>query len=263
MCHLSPEWRAVADKEFNKTVDLGAAGMLYDECQHHGGVSYCFDPTHKHHVPADVFSGDILLEDGFRKITAQKNPEFLFAGEGIRDLQFRSYNVSYFRINRDHIPMHRYVAPEASMMMHVTGYDDKYPINQALLYRYNLSYEPRYFKGHLDEIPLTMEYGRKVDALREKYSGFLWDGEFVNTVGAKVKVENDNKVLYSVFTNHKTNKRAIVVVNPLYDKPIIVEAALENTPANFSMASPEAPEAKESNGKIEIPAFGAVVLMEK
>jgi hypothetical protein len=263
MCMLSSEWRDIAYNEFKKTIDLGAAGMLYDECLHHAPCYYCFDPNHGHHVPADVYSGDILLENGFRKITQQMNPEFLFAGEALRDLQFRSYNISYFRIPYDHVPMHRYVAPEAAMQMAVNGYNDRHPLNQALLYRYIISYEPRNFKGHLDEFPLTMEYGEKIDALRKKYSDFLWDGEFVNTVGAKVKVKNEAKVYYSVFINHKTDKRAIVVANPSYDQPISVEVELENKRGVFLMASPEVQVAKESNGKIEIPALSAVVLMEK
>ena len=263
MCHLSSEWRAVADNEFNKTIELGADGMLYDECMHHGSVYYCFDPTHGHHVPANVYSGDILLESGFRKISQQKNSEFLFAGESIHDLQFRSYNISYLRIGRDHVLMHRYVAPEAAFMMAVIGYNDRHPINQALLYRYIISYEPRYFKGHLDEMPLTVEYGEKVDALREKYSDFLWDGEFVNTVGAKLEVKNEMKAIYSVFINHKENKKAVIVANPSYDKPIFVEVELGNKKGGFLMASPEVPDAQESNGKIEVPALSAVVLMEK
>jgi len=263
MCQNSSKWRDIANNEFTKMIDLGADGTLYDECQHHGNASYCFDPTHGHHIPAFVYAGDILLEEGFRKIAEQKNPEFIFAGEAIRDLQFRTYNVSYTRIDKDHDPMQRYLTPEVDMMIAVIGYNDRHPINQALLYRYIISYEPRNFKGRLDEFPLTMEYGEKVDALREKYSDFLWDGEFVNTVGAKVKVKNDAKVTYSVFINHKTNKRAIVVVNPSYDQPINVEAQLDNYKGGFSMASPEAPDIKESNGKIEIPALGAVVLMQK
>ncbi len=263
LCPLSAEWRDIANNEFKKAIELGAAGMLYDECLHHGPCFYCFDPNHGHHVPADVYSGDILLENGFRKITQQMNPEYLFAGESIRDLQFRSYNISYFRIGSNHVPMHRYVAPEANMMIAVIGYNDRHPINQALLYRYIISYEPRNFKGHLDEFPLTMEYGKKVDALREKYSDFLWDGEFVNTVGAKVKVKNEAKVFYSVFINHKTEKKAIVVANPSYDQPISIEVELGNKKGRFLIASPEVPETKESNGKIEIPALSAVVLMEK
>lgn len=263
MCQLSAEWRDIADNEFKKTIDLGAAGMLYDECQHHGPCFYCFDPKHGHHVPADVFSGDILLENGFRKITQQNDPDYLFAGEALRDLQFRNYNISYFRIGPDYVPMHRYVAPDACMMMAVIGYNDRNPINQALLYRFILSYEPRNFKGHLDEFPLTMEYGKKVDALREKYSDFLWDGEFVNTLGAKVKVKNEAKVFYSVFINHKTEKKAIIVANPSYDQPISVEVELGNKKGRFLIASPEIQQAKESNGKVEIPALSAFVFMEK
>ena len=263
MCPLSPEWRGVADQEFNKTIDLGADGILYDECMHHGSVFYCFDPSHSHHVPANVYSGDILMESGFRKIAGQRNPHYLFAGETVRDLQLRSYSISYLRIGRDHFTMHRYVAPEASFMMAVTGYNDRHPVNQALLYRYILSYEPRNFKGHLNEFPLTVEYGGKMDALREKYSDFLWDGEFVNTVGATVKVKNEMKAVYSVFINHKANKKAVVVANPSYEKPITVEVGLENMKGKFLAVSPEAPEAQESNGKIEIPPLSAVVLMEK
>jgi hypothetical protein len=263
MCQLSSEWRVLADKEFNKTVDLGADGMLYDECQHHGPCIYCFDPNHGHHIPADVYSGDILLESGFRKITQQKNPEFIFAGEGLRDLQFRNYNISYLRIGADHVPMQRYVAPDASFMIAVNEYNDRHPINQALLYRYIISYEPRYFKGHLDEFPLTVQYGKKVDALREKYSGFLWDGEFLNTDCAKVKVKNDANVKYSVFRNHNTSKRAVVVANPSYNQSITVQVELENKNTGFLMATPEMSETKESRGKIEIPALSAVVLMEK
>ena len=263
MCMNSSKWRDIANDEFSKIVDLGADGMLYDECQHHGNAYYCFDPTHGHHVPAFVYGGDILLEEGFRKISAQKNPEFIFAGEAIRDLQYRAYNVSYTRIGRDHDAMQRYLTPEANMMIAVIGYNDRHPINQALLYRYIMSYEPRHFKGHLDEFPLTMQYGEKMDALREKYTDFLWDGEFTGTVGAKVKVKNDAKVTYSVFVNHKTNQRAIVVVNPSYDQSISVEAELLNSKGGFLMATPELPDAKESNGKCEIPALSAVVFMQK
>jgi hypothetical protein len=85
----------------------------------------------------------------------------------------------------------------------------------------------------------------------------------VNTVGAKVKVKNEAKIYYSVFINHKTDKRAIVVANPSYDQTIIVEAELENIKGGFLIASPEVPDAKENSGKTEIPALSAVVLMEK
>jgi hypothetical protein len=237
--------------------------MLYDECQHHYPCFYCFDPNHGHHVPAHVFSGDILLEDGFRKITRQISPEYLFAGEACRDLQLRSYNISYFRIGRNYTPLHRYVAPEANMMIAVIGHNDRNTINQALLFRYIISYEPRNFKGHLDEFPLTVEYGTRVDALRKKYSNFLWNAEFMDTEGAKVTVDKDGNVSYAVFTDHVTGKRAVVISNTNYDRPVSVRVELEKGTGRYLLASPEVPDAKESNGKFEIKALSAMVLMEK
>jgi hypothetical protein len=263
MCHVCPAWREVANTEFKKAIELGAAGMLYDECQHHGPCSYCFDPNHGHHVPADVFSGDILLENGFRKITRQMDPEYLFAGEACRDLQLRSYNISYFRIGRNYTPMHRYVAPEANMMVAVIGHDDRNTINQALLYRYIISYEPRNFKGHLDEFPLTVEYGNRVDDLRKRYSDLLWNAEFMDTEEAEVTVEKDGHVSYAVFADHKSGKRAVVISNPSYTRSVTARVELEKGTGHFLMASPEFPDAKENSGRIEIKALSAVVLMEK
>ena len=41
-----------------------------------------------------------------------------------------------------------------------------------------MSYEPYNFKGHLDDFPLTMDYGKKMDALRCELRDYFWDGEF-------------------------------------------------------------------------------------
>ena len=185
MCQLSSQWRDIADKEFTKLIDLGADGTLYDECQHHGEVFYCYDPSHGHHVPSNIYAGDALLESGFRKITRQKDPEFLFVGESLRDLQFRNYNMSYIRVGSDDIPMCRYIAPEAAIMMAVIGCDDRHPINQALLYRYIISYEPRNFKGHLDEISLTMGYGEKSRSPKGKIYRFSLGRRVCKSCGGK------------------------------------------------------------------------------
>jgi len=262
MCHLSPDWRKVADSEFKKTIELGAAGILYDECQHHGPCFYCFDPGHGHHVPADIFSGDILLENGFRKIARETDPDYLFAGESCRDLQLRSYNISYFRIGRNYTPMHRYVAPEADMMIAVIGHNDRNTINQALLYRFIISYEPRNFKGHLDEFPLTVEYGQKMDALRNKYSDFLWHGEFMDTRGASVVTAGNEPVSYAVFVNRKYGKRSVIVSNPSYRRHIRINVRLDGGTGRYMVASPESPEARTGEGSMQVNALSAVVFIE-
>ena len=35
MCFMSEEYLRICDEEFQKTVDLGADGILFDECLHH------------------------------------------------------------------------------------------------------------------------------------------------------------------------------------------------------------------------------------
>ena len=109
--------------------------MLFDENQHHGGAKYCFDKTHGHHVPAYIFAGDALLAKEFIEIKNKINPEYIFAGEGNYDTEFEEYNVSYFRVDLKHIPIHRYIAPKEEMMIAVSGYNDRNMINTALLYR--------------------------------------------------------------------------------------------------------------------------------
>ena len=58
-----------------------------------------------------------------------------------------------------------------------------------MLYRYIMSYEPYNFKGHLDDFPLTMDYGKRMDALRDELRDYFWDGEFRDKVGAAVNAQ--------------------------------------------------------------------------
>ncbi len=56
--------------------------------------------------------------------------------------------------------------PDGQFMTAVTGFDDRNMINQCLLYRYIISYEPYNFKGLPEDYPLTLAYGKQMDALR-------------------------------------------------------------------------------------------------
>jgi hypothetical protein len=72
-----------------------------------------------------------------------------------------------------HVPLLRYIEPHYPILVGVWGCDDREKINMCLMYRYLISYEPLNFKGRLDDFPLTVEYGKKVDA-----RGFLIRGPF-------------------------------------------------------------------------------------
>ncbi len=263
MCHLSSDWRQIATAEFIKTLDIGADGMLFDENQHHGGAKYCYDKSHGHKVPAYIFAGDKFLAEEFEIVKNNINPDYIFAGEGNYDLEFRQYHLSYFRVDLDHIPLHRYIAPNEEMMIAISGYNDRNLINTALLYRYIISYEPRNFKGRLNELPMTLAYGKKVDSLRKLYKNFLWDGEFHDTVGAKVLVNEKRYDKYSVYIDNKTGKKAIVIANFNYNYPIEIKVKFDGKPKELFSASPENPEPVSFNGISNIPPNSAIVIFEK
>ena len=86
-------------------------------------------------------------------------------------------------------------------MIAVTGFDDREMINRALLYRYIISYEPYNFKGDLDDFPLTIEYGKKVDAFRRFIPTTFGKEIFRDTIGAKVVFAPGAPISYSVFVH--------------------------------------------------------------
>jgi hypothetical protein len=263
LCQASKEWRKIANAEFQKNLDLGASGMLYDECQHHYGANYCWDKSHGHHVPACVFEGDVPLAQGFREIADTKNPDFLITGEAVNDFQKNIYSLSYSRQGIGHTPIQKYIDPYGLQMIGVMNFDGRPQINTCLRCNYIISYEPYFFKGHLEDFPKTIAYGEKVDSLRRKYSDYLWHGEFRDTLGATVMEGEERYGLYSVFINHKNNKKAVVVINGDFKNEIEVKIDFPIS-QKLVMVTPEEQDEKEYTGeKIRIPANGAIVLIEK
>jgi len=259
MCDASPLWRKRALEEFRKSVELGANGILFDECNWHMSA-YCFSKTHGHAVPGAVFSGDVPLIEGFRTIVDTE--EFLFAGESPYDIQLQTYNMSYFRINRGFVPMGRYIDPFAPMSVAVIGYNDRQIINACLLYRFSMSYEPRDFHGELDEMPVSLTYGRAVDDLRRRYKEWVWDAEFRDTLGAKVTAGGAPLSTYSVF-RRKDGLRAVALANMSDTDSIVCEVSLDKAKtADLKWVSPEQPELKPWPGKLELAPGSAAVVLE-
>ena len=87
------------------------------------------------------------------------------------------YPVSYFRINNGSRAVCRYIDSQVPLLVAVSGFDDREMLNLLLAYRYVISYEPFNFKGHLTDFPLTLAYGKKIDALRALYKAWLWDAD--------------------------------------------------------------------------------------
>lgn len=255
----SQKYRDVATHEFEKILKLGAQGWLFDEVCHHGGTLYNFSASHGYNPPGYVYAGDMPMAAQFRAAADKVNPNFIFAGEAPQDWLMQYYPVSYFRIGADSRAVCRYIDPQAPLMVAVTGIDDREMLNLILAYRYIISYEPYNFKGHVTDFPMTLAYGKKIDALRRRYKAWLWDAEFRDTLGAIVSADGSHR--YTVFRTG-AGKRAVVIVNHEYSKTISAKLDLEN-PGTLMYASPEEPEAKSISGALRIPARSVVAVMEQ
>ncbi len=257
---LDPAYRDFAADQFRKALARGADGFLYDEvCVQPPNHAYNFAPDHGYVPPRYIYPGAIKLGEQLHAAADSVNRNFLFAGEGPQDWLTQYYPFSYFRINASSTPVERYIDPHLPMMVAVNGFDDRKMINFCLLDRYIIEYEPYNFKGELTDFPLTLNYGKKVDALRKKYKAYVWDAKFRDTIGASVR--SDGRCRYSVFDT-KTGRRAVVVVNMETDKTITAQVTLAHH-GPLVVATPEHPDAVPTSGVLTIPPLSAAVIMEK
>ena len=258
MDFLDARYRDVATREFEKILALGAEGWLFDEVCHHGPVEYSFNTDHGYTSPGFIYAGDLPMSRQLRAAADKVSRDFIFAGEGPQDWLLQYYPVSYFRINALSRAVSRYIDPQAPLVVAVTGFDDREMLNLILLNRYIISYEPYQFKGKLSDFPLTLEYGKKIDALRRKYKEWLWEADFRDTLGATVT--SDGLHRYSVFVQ-KSGKRAVVIVNNDSQTSLTAVVDLPNAGA-LVVATPEDPKARDSSQSVHVPARSVAVLME-
>ncbi len=261
MCFGSPEYQEVCAREFQKVLDLGADGILYDENQHHSPALLCFDESHGHRLGFPVYSQDNEFQANLERLSRQVNSEFLFAGEGCYDWQFAAYHLSYHRSwDKRHVPLSRYMLPQIPLMTAISGFNDRNMVNQCLLYRYIMSYEPYNFKGHLDDFPLTMDYGARMDKLRTELRDYFWDGEFRHEDGATVTCGGgEAHHPYAVFIS-KTEGRPGVAIANYEDEAVTVEVALDGGELSRSRLVDE-DIWRPFSGGICIPARSAAVVI--
>lgn len=227
MCFGDPGWIEICNKEFVKCVELGADGILFDECLHHSPTLCCFDTSHGHRYGASAYSWDEDLIQGFRDILDGK--EFMIAGEGIYDFQHNYYDLSYTRTwGRDHKAMTRMIRSDCHIMSAVIGFEDRGMINQCLLNKYIISYEPYNFKGMLSDFPRTVCYGSKMDQLRTDLREYFWDGEFMDKIGGKVTLENGTPISSYAVYKGTNGKEGMIICNYDEENPITVVVKLDS-----------------------------------
>lgn len=262
MCFLSEDYLKICEEEFRKVLDLGADGILFDECLHHGPALLCFDTSHGHRYGAPVYANDRKLIQNFARMV-QDRPDFLFAGEACYDWEFEVYHLSYHRSeNKQHIPLMRYMHPHMPIMTAVTGFNDRNMINQCLMYRYIISYEPYNFKGRLDDFPKTIAYGKQMDRLRIELREYFWDGEFRDKCGATVTTSYGGPHHpYSVFFNKRNGRLGLVIANYDEHRDITVKVKLDTSDSVESYRLVDDSQWRSAKQGIDIPPCSAVVVI--
>ena len=154
MDFLSPACRDIVAGEFQKVLALGSEGWLWDEVCHHGPALYNFSTDHGYTPPGYVYGGDLPLSAQLRAAADNVSPDFLFSGEGPQDWLMQYFPVSETGVSAT--PVCQYIDSRCLMLAGVSGFDDREKLNQILLYRYVIEYEPFYYKGHLADFPLTL-----------------------------------------------------------------------------------------------------------
>lgn len=257
MDFLDPAYRSIAEKQFQKILALGATGWLWDEICHHGPVLYSFSSGHGYVPPGYIYGGDLPLSAQLRAAADKVSPDFLFSGEGPQDWLMQYFPVAETGIAAT--PICQYMNPDCLLLAGVSGFDDRERLNQILLHRYVIQYEPFYYKGHLRNFPLTLAYGQQIDALRRKYKVYLWDGKFRDTLGADISADGSHR--HSVFVA-ADGKRAVVVINQELGKAITAKVSLPNA-GELIVATPERPDGEPTTGALQIPARSATVVIER
>jgi hypothetical protein len=263
MCFSSEEYLRVCDEEFRKMVELGADGTLFDECLHHMPTLLCFDTTHGHRYGMPTFANDRKLIDNFHAISDPVNPDFVYVGEACYDWEMDTYQLSYHRSEgKQHIPLSRYMLPDGLFMTAVTGFNDRSMINQCLLYRYIISYEPYNFKGQLEDYPLTLAYGKQMDALRSELRDYFWHGDFRHEIGATVTANGEPHHPYSVFVNRNNGKSGVVIANYDETRATTVQVRLDSGEVLDRYRLVDDAAWRSTADGITIPPQSAVVVIE-
>lgn len=264
MCFISEEYLKICEDEFKKTLDLGADGILFDECLHHTPALLCFDTSHGHRYGAPVYANDRKLIENFGRLVPE-GKEFLFGGEACYDWELEAYQMSYHRSeSKEHIPLSRYMLPDVPLMTAVTGFNDRNMINQCLMYKYIISYEPYNFKGRLEDYPLTLAYGKQMDTLRTELREYFWDGEFRDECGAAVTTLDGRSYRpYAVFISRESGRTGVVVSNYDEKRTVTVRINLDDGSKLSHYRLVDSSEWKTTSDEIAIPPCSAVVAINR
>jgi hypothetical protein len=100
-----------------------------------------------------------------------------------------------------------------------------------------------------------------MDALRTELRAYLWDGEFRDTVGARVTANGQPHHPYAVFRHVKQDSACVVVANYEAEHPVIVHVALDSGQSLTHVRLVDDPNWQPITGATAIPPRSAAVFI--
>lgn len=185
ICPYCDAWWEGARDQLRGLIELGLDGAQLDTIGIEGTLCFASDHGHK---PGEGQTAKLAERLGWlrREILAAK-PDFLLAGEELRDWQFQFLDLPYSRIrNQDGYQVFRYAFPETEENVAVGAYSYD-QANKSFLLGLGMNVEVWGLKKSVLVCPELADYLGGITRIRRAQADTLINGRFRDTEGATVE----------------------------------------------------------------------------
>jgi hypothetical protein len=184
ICPYCDEWWLGFLEEIKKLNDLGCDGVQMDTIGAEGSICYAANHGHK---PGEYMMPKLRDRLAWlRQEVYKMNPEFLLAGEEFGDWMGQFMDLPYSRYRgHDGFQIFRYTLPEFKRNVAVGAYSYD-QVNKGLMMGWGYNCEVEGLKKSILVCPEFADFIGEVNKMRRKYSDYLLNGRYIDTLKANV-----------------------------------------------------------------------------
>jgi hypothetical protein len=219
---VTPEIEKILADQFMELIRDGAHGFQIDKvCV---GAALDFNPLNTVKPDVALCEGLVQAIDRLYRQCRAIDPDFRIASEFGYDRLLPYFDVGYRNSYGSEISTFRYVFPEWTSCNHISAPRDFRGVNGAVLTGAVLCIEPDTYQGSLDQ-PVYRDlalYIKEINRIRTELTDYIFTGDYFDDQGAEIVIDagktnestgNARNLVYKVHGNHKSGKRAIVIMN--------------------------------------------------
>lgn len=218
---VTPEIEKILADQFMELIRDGAHGFQMDKvCV---GAALDFNPLNTLKPDVALCEGLVQAIDRLYGQCRAINPDFRIASEFGYDRLLPYFDVGYRNSYGSEISTFRYVFPEWTSCNHISAPRDFRGINGAVLTGTVLCIEPDTYQGSLDQ-PVYRDlanYIKEINRIRTELTDYIFTGDYFDDQGGSIMIagkgkdssSNARNLAFKIHGNHKTGKRAMVIMN--------------------------------------------------